>query len=222
MKNPFDIFDKIICICGKHEEDRWIKVQSQFDSVGILDRIDRFDEVIDANWLTETYGKTSEWSKTDYCHWKIISDAHTDNLKNVFIFESDIEFISTDKNAMQKSVDSLELVDWKLFFMGGIPHSVFRIVNEHLINTSMCQAHAYAINGNYCEEVAEKLMESKIAIDQVYKRGKRFDLARKSFASYPRFVHQNDPKVPKRQIISRKRWNSVIEPRMGDYKSDKS
>ena len=47
MKNPFDIFDKIICICGKHEEDRWEKVQTQFDSVGILNRIERFDEVID-------------------------------------------------------------------------------------------------------------------------------------------------------------------------------
>ena len=23
MKNPFDYFDKIYCICGEHETDRW-------------------------------------------------------------------------------------------------------------------------------------------------------------------------------------------------------
>ena len=72
MKNPFDYFEKIICICGQHEPERWIKVQKEFERIGILDRVERFDEVIDSSWLKETFGDISEWSKTDYCHWKII------------------------------------------------------------------------------------------------------------------------------------------------------
>ena len=118
MNNPFDYFEKIICICGQHEPERWIKVQKEFERIGILDRVERFDEVIDSNWLKETFGATSEWSKTDYCHWKIISYAHKQNLKNVFIFESDIHFIDTDLEKMSKSIESLNDLDWKLFYMG--------------------------------------------------------------------------------------------------------
>lgn len=217
MNNPFDHFDKIVCICGQHEPERWEQVQKEFERIGILDRIERFDEVIDSTWLTETYGETSEWSKTDYCHWKIISDAHEDGLKNVFIFESDIHFIDTDLEKMLKSIESLEDVDWKLFYMGGIPHNVYEVHNESLINVSMCQAHAYAINGKHCKEVAEKLMEGKIAIDQVYKREKQFGLGRSAYATHPRFVVQEDENIQTRKQYSNIMWQRAIEPMIEMY-----
>ena len=212
MNNPFDHFEKIVCICGQHEPERWIKVQKEFERIGVLDRVERFDEVIDSNWLTETFGATSEWSKTDYCHWKIISDAHEGGLKNVFIFESDVHFIDIDLEKMSKSIESLEEVDWKLFYMGGIPHNVYGVHNESLINVSMCQAHAYAINGKYCKEVAERLMDGKIAIDQVYKREKQFGLARKAYATHPRFVVQADADIHTRKNFSTIMWRKSVEP----------
>jgi len=220
MSNPFDYFEKIICICGRHEPERWIKVQKEFERIGILDRVERFDEVIDSNWLKETFGATSEWSKTDYCHWKIISDAHEQNLKNVFIFESDIHFIDTDLKKMSKSIESLNDLDWKLFYMGGIPHNVFGVKNEHLVNASMCQAHAYAINGKYCKEVADKLMEGKIAIDQVYKREKQFGLGRNAFATHPRFVVQADADIHTRKNFSTIMWKKSVEPMIELYQQN--
>lgn len=218
MNNPFDYFEKIICICGQHEPERWEQVQKEFERIGILDRVERFDEVIDSNWLKETFGATSEWSKTDYCHWKIISDAHEQNLKNVFIFESDIHFIDTDLEKMSKSIESLNDLDWKLFYMGGIPHNVFDIKNEHLINASMCQAHAYAINGKHCKEVADKLMEGKIAIDQVYKRGRKFGLANDAYATHPRFVIQEDENIQTRKQYSAIMWRKLVEPIVDKFK----
>ena len=219
MKNPFDYFDKIGCICGKHEPERWETVQKEFEHIGILDRVERFDEVIDSEWLEETYGHNPEWSKTDYCHWKIISDAHENGLKNIFIFESDIHFIDTDLEKMSKSIESLEEVDWKLFYMGGIPHNVFRVHNESLINASMCQAHAYAINGTHCKEGAEKLLEGKIAIDQVYKRGRKFNLANDAYATNPRFVIQEDENIQTRKQYSAIMWRKLVEPIVEKFKS---
>lgn len=212
MNNPFDYFDKIVCICGQHEPERWMQVQKEFDRIGVLDRVERFDEVINSNWLAENFGKTSEWSKTDYCHWKIISDAHEQNLKNVFIFESDIHFIDTDLEKMSKSIESLNNVDWKLFYMGGIPHNVFGVENEHLVNVSMCQAHAYAINGSACKEVADKLLQGMIAIDQVYKREKQFGLGRYAYATHPRFVVQEDENIQTRKQYSNIMWEKVVVP----------
>ena len=218
MRNPFDYFDKIVCICGQHEPERWEIVQKEFDKIGILDRVERFDEVIDSKWLKETYGATSEWSKTDYCHYKIILDAHKQNLNNVFIFESDIHFIETNLEQLSKSVHSLNEVDWKLFYLGGIPHNVYKVVNENLINTSMCQAHAYAINGKYCKEVSDKLLENKIAIDQVYKRGRKFGLSFDSYATHPRFVIQEDENIQTRKNYSAIMWRKLIEPIVEKYK----
>ena len=62
-KNPFDYFEKIICICGQHEPERWIKVQKEFERSNFVESVERFNEVIDSNWLTETFGATPEYPK---------------------------------------------------------------------------------------------------------------------------------------------------------------
>ena len=227
MKNPFDHFEKIVCICGQHEPERWEQVQKEFERIGILDRIERFDEVIDSDWLEETYGYNPEWSKTDYCHYKIIRDAHESGLKNIFIFESDIVLLGgkleRQLESMKKSIDALSDIDWKLFYMGGVPHNVYGVINENLVNVSMCQAHAYAINGKYCKEVSDAIINNKIAIDQVYHRGKRYGLSRGSYASNPRFFRQDlgeDEENPQRRRMSAKMWDKLVEPAMEMYKKN--
>ena len=210
MKNPFDYFDKIYCVCAKHETERWKHAVTQFEKVGILDRVEKFDEVIDLDWVNSEFGEG--WNRTDYCHFRIIMDTHKQGLENVFIFESDVHFINTDLELMQKSIETLDTVDWKLFYMGGIPHMVYDVENEHLINASMCQAHAYAINGKYCKEVAKILKNNKMPIDQVYKRGKKFGLSYGSYATHPRFVVQEDPDLLTRKQVSNIMWEKAVEP----------
>ena len=90
-------------------------------------------------------------------------------------------------------------------------------MNEHLINTSMCQAHAYAINASIVK-VAKILKKNKMPIDQVYKRGKKYGLSYGSFATHPRFVVQEDPDLLTRKQVSNIMWEKAVEPIMDLHK----
>lgn len=220
MKNPFDYFDRIVCISVEHETERWAHAKSQFEQVGILDRVEKFDEVIDLDWVNSEFG--GGWNRTDYCHYKIILDAHERGLENVFIFENDIHFTNMDLELMSKSIETLGYVDWKLFYMGGIVHNVYGVVSEHLINANVCQAHAYAINGKYCKEVADKLMKNKMPIDQVYRRSRKYGIGTHSFITYPMFVVQMAGlQESHRRSVAYTGWTSRVEPAMRKYKIQK-
>lgn len=41
MKNPFDYFDKIYCINLDSRTDRWERTQTEFEKVGIENRVTR-------------------------------------------------------------------------------------------------------------------------------------------------------------------------------------
>ena len=42
MKSPFDFFDEIYCINLERRTDRWKQCQSEFDKIGITDKVIRF------------------------------------------------------------------------------------------------------------------------------------------------------------------------------------
>ena len=44
-----------------------------------------------------------------------------EKLKNIFIFESDFHFINYDFDLLNKSIKTLDNLDWKLFYLGGTP-----------------------------------------------------------------------------------------------------
>ena len=44
MNNPFDYFDEIYCINLDHRKDRWQHAQEEFKKVGILDRVQRYQQ----------------------------------------------------------------------------------------------------------------------------------------------------------------------------------
>ena len=60
MANPFDYFDKIVCICTRKETKRWKSVSKVFDKLGIKDRIDVFDDEVDSGFLKKEYGQLAE------------------------------------------------------------------------------------------------------------------------------------------------------------------
>ena len=49
-------------------------IQSVFEKLNIKKRVERFDEVIDSDKLKNEFN-SDEFSKTDYCHYKIIETA---------------------------------------------------------------------------------------------------------------------------------------------------
>ena len=215
MSNPFDFFDKIVCICSKKETKRWKEVSSIFRKLKIEDRVERYDEIIDSAKLKKEFN-SDEFSKTDYCHYKIIENAQKEKLDNVFIFESDVD-VNEDLDDLDIPTTQLKDTDWSLFFLGGVPHNVLSVHSEHLLNGTMCQAHSYAVNGKYFDEVLKKLSSEKIAIDQVYKRDKKNEIGEKSyFSSRCFFVQKMDEDVPRaelphRKLISEFKYNSIVK-----------
>ena len=79
MSNPFDFFDKIVCICSKNETKRWKAVSGIFRKLKIEDRVERYDEVIDSDKLKKEFN-SDEFSKADYSHYKIIQNAQKEKL----------------------------------------------------------------------------------------------------------------------------------------------
>lgn len=223
-QNPFDYFDKIVCICAKTESTRWNSIQSVFEKLNIKKRVERFDEVIDSDKLKNEFN-SDEFSKTDYCHYKIIETAKKEKLNNIFIFESDVE-INDNLDDLEFSINDLKEVDWSLFFLGGVPHNVLNIYNKHLLNGTMCQAHSYAVNGKYFEDVLNKLSSEKIAIDQVYKRDQKNEIGEKSyFSSKCFFVQKLDEDVPRgelphRKLISEFKYDSIVKDVIDLYKKN--
>ena len=214
-QNPFDYFDKIVCICAKTESTRWNSIQSVFEKLNIKKRVERFDEVIDFDKLKNEFN-SDEFSKTDYCHYKIIETAKKEKLNNIFIFESDVE-INDNLDDLEFSINDLKEVDWSLFFLGGVPHNVLNVYNKHLLNGTMCQAHSYAVNGKYYDDVLNKLLSEKVAIDQVYKRDQKNEIGEKSyFSSKCFFVQKLDEDIPRaelphRKLISEFKYNSIVK-----------
>ena len=214
MNNPFDYFDKIYCICGEHETDRWVHCCEQFEKLGIKDRVERFSD-----FATEEQKKFYMMDGCTYSHYAIIKSAKEQKLKNIFIFESDFHFINYDFDLLDKSIQGLNKVDWKLFYLGGTPDVVWGVELENLVRSCVSTTVAYGVNGKYFEEIENKLENANwVIIDQIYRRNKKFNIGYYAFYSYPMFVVQEDgPLELKRRMYAHKMYNRKVEPRMKKY-----
>jgi GR25 family glycosyltransferase involved in LPS biosynthesis len=142
MKNPFDYFDKIYCINLDSRPDRWEQAKSEFEKVGILDRVERFSACVGNEIVNGSTGPRArhlgvdgdqivdgELSKHNQTKWKqldgitmsmltCIKNAKENNFDNVLIFEDDVEFLNFDKALFSNTLKSLDKVDWEIFYLG--------------------------------------------------------------------------------------------------------
>lgn len=214
MNNPFDYFDKIYCICGEHETDRWARCCEQFEKLGIMDRVERFSDFASHEVVQEC----NMANGCTYSHYTVLKSAMNEKLKNIFIFESDFHFINYDFDLLDKSIQGLNNVDWKLFYLGGTPDVVWNIESENLVRSCVSTTVSYAVNGEYFEELINKIENTRWPVDQVYRRNKKFNIGYYAFYSYPMFVVQKDGPVElKRRNYARKMYKRRVEPRMKKY-----
>lgn len=217
MNNPFDYFDKIVCICEHSETHRWQSAGVEFKKFGIDNRVARFGATITTKLIEKDLGKNSKICKKSFCHWSVLNEARHEKRKNVLIFESDVKFIENDFKSLTKSIDYIKSKKWKLFYLGGVPHNIFEIHTKSVFSGSLCQAHAYAVNGNYFDEIIEKIQTSDLPIDQVYRRDKKYNIAEYSFATIPRFAIQNDMNKKTRKNYSNIMWKKIVDPMIAMY-----
>ena len=213
MKTPFDYFDKIYCICGEYETTRWERCREQFEKIGIMNKVERFSE-----FATDEQKKFYKMDGCTYSHYAIIKSAKKQKLKNIFIFESDFHFVNYDFDLMNKSIQTLDKLDWKLFYLGGTPEVVWGIESENLVRSCVSTTVAYGVNGKNFEEIATKLETANGTVDQVYRRTKKFKIGYYSFFSYPMFVVQKDGALEaKRKNYAIKMYQRRVETAMREY-----
>jgi hypothetical protein len=204
LNTPFDYFDEIFCINLDSRKDRWEYVQEEFNKMGILGRVKRFPAIQKNNGKLGCY----------LSHTEIIRYAKRSNLKNVLIFEDDIE-ISYDFNLLfPKVIDQFNgYNNWHLFYLGwylvkvkpendingygfGLLEKFLQIDNNLIIPSCLVSTHAYAVNNLIYDKIINdyntyhKVFCQIHGIDSYYVREIQSEL--KCFASFPNLISQKN------------------------------
>ncbi len=167
--NVFDFFEGIYCINPDRNKSRWRKIQRAFGSLGIADRVERFDATEnDLKYFGRKFkvGEKGRHHATALSHLEIIKTAKQKNLDNVLIFEDDAEFVDFNSKYLKSSIRSLKKLDWNLFFLGYNikENNKARIVNvsENLfhIPPGFCKGaitslHSYCVNKSAYDFILE-------------------------------------------------------------------
>lgn len=135
----WDFFDEIYCINLDHRTDRWDKAQLEFDSVGVLQRINRFSAIQDKD------GRLGIIKS----NLAIVKMAKEKGLKNVLVFEDDIHFVGDTISILDKAISQIGNLDWWLFYLGANTHQPLEVITKSkpnillLKNAFACHAFCY-------------------------------------------------------------------------------
>ena len=127
MNNPFDFFEEIWCINLDHRIDRWENAQKEFNSVGILDKVQRFSAIKHDDGRIGVIKSNLE----------LIKMAKIKKLKNILIFEDDIKFLMYNEplKNLQLAIESVQQkkLKWDMFYLGANTHNKLTKLSQSLI-----------------------------------------------------------------------------------------
>jgi len=138
MKNSFDYFDEMYCINLDERTDRWEHAQKEFEKAGIKDRVIRFSAIKDND------GRVGVIKS----NLGIVKLAKKKGLKNVLVFEDDVEFIvDNPQEILTESINQVESLDWSLFYLGANTHNkLIKIKNNLILLKNAFAVHSMAYN----------------------------------------------------------------------------
>lgn len=200
MENPFDYFDEIYCINLDERTDRWEESQKEFAKVGILDRVKRFSAIRDIDGRVGVIKSNLE----------IVKIARDKNLKNVLVFEDDVEFLNVPVlDILSKSIKQINH-NWFLFYLGANTHSKLVKLNRNLILIK----DAFAVHSMaYSHRIYDKFISYASKINKINKQLDILDvwLAREAQAKH--LCLMTNP-----ILTTQRKSFSDIEKRVVDYK----
>tara|TARA_Y100001933_G_scaffold265198_1_gene336818 strand:- start:3881 stop:4603 length:723 start_codon:yes stop_codon:yes gene_type:complete len=198
MKNPFDYFDKIYCINLDSRADRWEQVQTEFEKIGIENKVIRvpayyisnqgkkFMDFYDGkNKIHIPYhvggharfvrGASYDMSNAFACslsHYKCFQDAKENNYKKYLVFEDDVCFENYNSKLFSTALSELP-TDWEAFLLGCNDWNCSRVKsisdNIEKRNGFGC-THAIAINSNLYEKFEKEFNKRVIDANTTRKR----------------------------------------------------
>jgi glycosyl transferase family 25 len=161
-----NFFSKSFCINLDRRQDRWTTITKKFNDFGIVaERYSAFD----GKTLTLPYPHSSELGGT-ISHLNVIKMAKELNLKNVLIYEDDVEF---DSNISEKFESIIPQIpeDWDLIYFGGNHQGPIKQISENIFKLSHTYAlQMYAVNSksydtiiDFLEDKVNKVLDKKVS-----------------------------------------------------------
>ena len=152
---PIHFFDKIYCINLDRRPEKWLQCEQEFNKHGLT--VERFSAV-DGNPDKIVSKLTDGAIGCIKSHLNIIKLAKELNLKNVLIFEDDVEFIDDLNNIFQEYYKQIP-TDWGLLYFG-VNHNNLPLL-KFTENLSFVKhtytTHAYAVNNRLYDMIIETL-----------------------------------------------------------------
>jgi hypothetical protein len=159
IQEAFNYFDAIYVINLDSRPDRLTRVMSSFADLGISDRVERFPGIVP----TEGSGALGCLMS----HVAIIEQAKTKGLKNVLIFEDDVQFLNIESIA--PAVEQLSTKKWALYYLGYNSHSPLNKVTPNLLKLAKCYStHAIAYNSSIFDLIIASFDSKKIKLIDVW------------------------------------------------------
>ncbi len=143
--DPWQFFDKIYCISIESRQDRQREAKKQFQSVGLLNRVEFV--------LVQKHPHNPEKGIFE-SHMNCLKKGITAGAENILIFEDDICFHAFDPQRLLKATDFLSATPaWKAFFAGAMTGPVQKTTTAAVSKIDYhCLAHAYALNRPFAEQ----------------------------------------------------------------------
>lgn len=220
MRNSFDFFDRIYCINLEHRKDRWNNCLSQFENLGILNKVTRKEGITCIH--PSLSRKQNAQVGCALSHYNIFKEAQEENVSKILILEDDFLFIKSPQEIQEEIAKSTEELpsDWDAYYLGGFLVKGYdfppvEIYSKNLIkiNTCFCtHAIAYSING-----VNKILKNLKLDTEsEILKLTKEYEAIDWYFAT--EFQDKNNCYGPKNLLCVQKEGFSDIDQQNYDYK----
>ncbi|MCK9574808.1 MAG: glycosyltransferase family 25 protein [Candidatus Pacearchaeota archaeon] len=149
--NPFDFFEEIWCINLDRRKDRWNHALEEFSKIGIEHRVQRFSAIENHESHIDGIIKSNV---------AIIKYAKDKGLKNILIFEDDVEF-TADINTISNCVNQLKEINWSLFYFGAYVVHDFGHIRPNLAKIrDAAYTHAVCYNANIYDSVISLFNEN--------------------------------------------------------------
>lgn len=165
-------FDQICCINLDSRPDRWSYIQKQFDRYGLKEKVVRFSAIdLRANedlWHLENL-QQGKFSVLANCgcilsHRSIVQNAKSAGLRNILVFEDDVEFLTSNIGTLKQSLSSLSELEWDVFYLGATYQKRLEKVGRYLVRVPQGAAatHAIAYNHSFYDKFLETIPESPV------------------------------------------------------------
>ena len=172
-------FDQIYCISVDQREDRRAEARTQFEKVGLLDKVEFV--------IVKKHPRNFEQGIFE-SHMTCIRKGIEANASNIVIFEDDILFERFSPANLKRCIEFLSAdSNWNALFFGCLVAGSKKTENECVIKVKYRSlAHAYVLNRRFAEVLAKKPWQ-EIAFDNMlssFKEG--------FYAIYPSFAFQSN------------------------------